>query len=161
MWNYNYPPVEPLFNPVKSGITVFNRRAMPLFERARWLARLHGLFARLLHRSRKLLVLDTIEIIEPHNKARAGNLQSVPIKRIRGSVNQSDDYDRDFYPLHDRLADRWVRIASMMIQGTPLPPVELVQVGDSYFVVDGHHRVSVSRMLNYEVVDAVVTAVYG
>lgn len=158
MWTY--PPVTPLFSAAASGITVFNPRAVPLFERACRSARLHGFIARLLHRSRKLLVLDNIVMREPLNKTGKGKIHFVPFKQIRGSVNQSDDYDCDFYPLHDRLADRWVRIASMMLQGTPLPPVELVQVGKDYFVVDGHHRVSVSRMLKYDGVDAVVSAVY-
>jgi hypothetical protein len=40
---------------------------------------------------------------------------------------------------------------------TPLPPVELIQVGDVYFVRDGHHRISVARMMGQDSIDAEVT----
>jgi hypothetical protein len=38
-----------------------------------------------------------------------------------------------------------------------LPPVELVQVGETYFVRDGHHRVSVARAMGEGFVEAEVT----
>jgi len=44
-----------------------------------------------------------------------------------------------------------------MVRGLALPPVELIQVGEVYFVVDGHHRISAARALKYTHVDAVVT----
>jgi hypothetical protein len=39
----------------------------------------------------------------------------------------------------------------------PLPPITLTLVGDRYFVVDGHHRVSVARALGQAGIDAGVT----
>jgi hypothetical protein len=38
-----------------------------------------------------------------------------------------------------------------------LPPVELVQVGDVYFVRDEHHRISVARTLGQLDIEAEVT----
>ena len=38
-----------------------------------------------------------------------------------------------------------------------LPPVELYQIGDAYFVIDGHHRVSVARQLGATHIQAYVT----
>ena len=38
-----------------------------------------------------------------------------------------------------------------------LPPVELIQLEDRYFVRDGHHRVSVARAMRQELIDASVT----
>jgi hypothetical protein len=35
-----------------------------------------------------------------------------------------------------------------------LPPVELIQVGDVYFVQDGHHRISVAQALGQRDVEA-------
>jgi hypothetical protein len=40
-----------------------------------------------------------------------------------------------------------------------LPPVELYKIGDAYFVVDGHHRVSVARYHEVPTVEAEVTEV--
>jgi hypothetical protein len=37
-----------------------------------------------------------------------------------------------------------------------LPPVELIQVGDLYFVCDGHYRISVARALSETHIDAEV-----
>jgi len=37
-----------------------------------------------------------------------------------------------------------------------LPPVELYEIGEAYFVVDGHHRVSVARYHDVPTVEASV-----
>ncbi|NMC53097.1 MAG: ParB N-terminal domain-containing protein, partial [Chloroflexi bacterium] len=54
--------------------------------------------------------------------------------------------------------ERWTRIGMLMMMGEPLPAVELIQVGDEYYVRDGHHRISAARALGYRHIDAVVTA---
>jgi hypothetical protein len=38
-----------------------------------------------------------------------------------------------------------------------LPAVDLIQIGDVYFVRDGHHRISVGRAMGQEIIDAEVT----
>jgi hypothetical protein len=48
-------------------------------------------------------------------------------------------------------------MAAAKMRGVALPPVELIQVGDIYFVRDGHHRISVARAFGQEQVDAEVT----
>jgi uncharacterized ParB-like nuclease family protein len=40
--------------------------------------------------------------------------------------------------------------------GRELPPVELVQLGDLYFVRDGHHRISVAQAMGQESIEAEV-----
>jgi hypothetical protein len=51
-----------------------------------------------------------------------------------------------------------VNIAAAWEMGTPLPPVKLIQIGDLYFVRDGHHRISVARAMGQEAIEAEVTA---
>jgi hypothetical protein len=41
-----------------------------------------------------------------------------------------------------------------------MPPVDLLQIGEIYFVRDGHHRVSVARALGRPDIDALVTEVH-
>jgi hypothetical protein len=41
-------------------------------------------------------------------------------------------------------------------KGEDLPPVELYEIGDAYFVVDGHHRVSVARYHDVPTLEAAV-----
>jgi hypothetical protein len=38
-----------------------------------------------------------------------------------------------------------------------LPPVDLIELGDVYFVNDGHHRISVAKMLGQREIEAQVT----
>lgn len=157
----HYPsPQLPHINPSESGITVLHPAAEPLFERARMHASLLRLAARLLRGDRRMPALKDYVGIRPTNIAHPTVVQAVPIKQIKGSVNRCEDFDRDFYPIHDRFGWRWIRIVSMMLQGTPLPAIELIQVGQIYFVVDGHHRISAAKMLKHEVMDAVITTVY-
>lgn len=39
-------------------------------------------------------------------------------------------------------------------EGASLPPIEVYQVGDVYFVLDGNHRVSIARQEGVEFIDA-------
>ena len=80
----------------------------------------------------------------------------VPICQIRGTEGRSVDFDRDFNPLQDNNRDRWLSIAAAWGRGKELPPVALVQVGDVFFVRDGHHRISVAQALGRRSVKATV-----
>jgi hypothetical protein len=82
----------------------------------------------------------------------------VPISQIGGSEGRVGDFDRDFNPLKDYTRRRWLGIAAARERGKVLPPVSLVQVGDVYFVKDGHHRISVARAVGQDAIEARVTA---
>ena len=97
-------------------------------------------------------VRDKLHLRGQHYKG----IQSVPVDRIVGSVGRYQDFDRAFLPLQDATASRWVAIASARFSAVGLPPVKLYQVGDAYFVLDGHHRVSVAREQGAHFVDAEV-----
>ena len=86
-------------------------------------------------------------------------LQVVPLDAIVGTVDRSVDFDRGFRPTSARLRSRWERIAAAQRRGEALPPISLFQVGDLFFVRDGHHRVSVAKSLGREDIDAYVTDV--
>jgi hypothetical protein len=55
------------------------------------------------------------------------------------------------------VGERWKRIDRAFWRGEELPPVSLYKVGGFYFVLDGHHRVSVARYHGVEWIDAHVT----
>jgi hypothetical protein len=117
------------------------------------LGRIHAF---LTGRSRSLLDLTTeISKRKIHSQHYAGS-RTVSINLIRGSEGRSGDFDCEFNPLHTRTWDRWMSIASARSQGDTLPLVELVQLGDDYFVRDGHHRISAARAFGEEYVDAIV-----
>ena len=83
-------------------------------------------------------------------------LQQVPLDKIRGSVGRFDDFNNAFFPKKDFLRERWQNVEVAMLQGKT-PPVDLYQVGDDYFVLDGNHRVSVARQLGLDFIEAYVT----
>jgi hypothetical protein len=107
-------------------------------------------------RSNCLLDLRKIGCGSGVRTSHAAGTRSVPIRQIRGSENRPGDFDRDFNPLHDVNRARWLSVARARLRGRALPPVALVQVGDVYFVRDGHHRISVARALGQTVVEATV-----
>lgn len=86
-------------------------------------------------------------------------LVSVPLDRIVGTVGRYEDFDRAFLPTHDSLLGRWRSIDQAYDAGIDLPPIQLYQVGDAYFCVDGHHRVSVARQRGMRFLEAQVIEV--
>jgi hypothetical protein len=105
-------------------------------------------------RPRCLLGLESVQAGGHAVSRRDAGLQAVPIDCISGSEGRACDFDSEFNPLRDSTRDRWLGIASAMQRGRVLPPVILIQVGDRYFVRDGHHRISVARALGRETIEA-------
>jgi hypothetical protein len=83
----------------------------------------------------------------------------VALEAIVGTVDRGREFDRSFRPTSGRVRSRWEHIAAAMRRGEPMPPVDLVRIGEIYFVRDGHHRVSVARALGRTDIDAYVTEV--
>jgi len=132
-------------------------RAASRFNAARLKGEWNQLKARLTGRPRHLKDLKKEQQGRCVIRSYAAGLRSVAIGDIVGSESRSRDFDRDFNPLNLNLRDRWRNIASLVAQNTPLPPVELIQVGETYFVRDGHHRISVAKDVGQKYVDAEVT----
>jgi hypothetical protein len=86
-------------------------------------------------------------------------LQAVELDTIVGSVGRVDEFDRGFRPGRTIDPRRWMAIDRALRNGEPLPPVLLYRVGEQHFVQDGHHRVSASRAVGRQSVDAYVTEV--
>lgn len=111
---------------------------------------------------------DDVNVILPYEEVihalgflseRSVGLRVVPLDAIVGTIDRQRDFDRGFRPTSRRLRPRWEHIAAAMRRGEALPPVDLLKLGDIYFVRDGHHRVSVARALGHEDIDAYVTGV--
>jgi hypothetical protein len=83
-------------------------------------------------------------------------VKTVEVKKIVGSLNRYHQFDRAFLPLEDQIANRWQNIDRAFYQDVNLPPVVLYKVGEVYFVLDGHHRVSVAREQGQDYMDAEV-----
>ncbi len=111
---------------------------------------------------------DDVSVILPFDEVisalgfvseRSLGLQVVQLSAIVGTVDRGRDFDRRFRPTSPRVRSRWEEIAAAMRRGEALPPVDLLKVGEIYFVRDGHHRVSVASALGHADIDAYVTEV--
>jgi hypothetical protein len=104
--------------------------------------------------------LHSFKLISPCISGQVDRgMQTVFIRCITGSVERAEDFDAEFRPRSVHVRERWVGIASAMQRGEYLPPIELYKVGDEYYVVDGHHRVSVMRYHGQLYIEAHVTEV--
>jgi hypothetical protein len=111
---------------------------------------------------------DDVRMVLPYEEVVAAlgfvserriGLQVVLLDTIVGSVDRTREFDRSFRPTSGRVRSRWEHIAAMVRRGEPLPPVDLLRIGELHFVRDGHHRVSVARALGRADIDAYVTDV--
>lgn len=88
-------------------------------------------------------------------------LQIVPIDRIVGTTRHPSQNTTDFLPLPSLRGRnwnaRWQRIQRAVDNLSMLPAVDLMQVGDEYYVADGHNRVAAARVAGAVAIDADVT----
>ncbi len=133
------------------------------FARARRNATLSRLAARLRMRSGDLDVLlpfdEVVAALGRRGETQLGR-HMVDLDRIVGSTDRVTGFDRRFRPTSDVTRQRFERLAKALRRGEQVPPVDLLQVGDVYFVRDGHHRVAVHRALGRELIEARVTRIH-
>jgi hypothetical protein len=124
------------------------------FSRARFKAFLNRAFAALSGQPTTLLSYDEIKQSLHIGGPIYRGVHTVRLDQIVGSLNRYHEFDRAFLPAEDQLAARWKNIDSAFYKDISLPPVVLYKVGQVYFVVDGHHRVSVARQQGQEFIEA-------
>jgi hypothetical protein len=83
-------------------------------------------------------------------------VEEVPLDRIVGSFGRDRDFNRLFFPRRRSLRRRWEAVRKLASGMRGFPTVELYKVGEAYFVLDGHHRVSVARFLGAPAIEASV-----
>ncbi len=133
-----------------------SQQARSDFEQVRFKAFMNRVWATLSGQPTTLLSYEEIK-----EKLHIGGpiyrgVQTVLVDQIAGSLNRYHEFDRVFMPATDKLAERWQSVNRAFYQDISLPPVVLYKVGQVYFVVDGHHRVSVARKQGQVYIDAEV-----
>ena len=88
-------------------------------------------------------------------------MRTVEVEKIVGSVGRWRDFDGDFLPRNRNMEGRWSRVDRAYHQGVELPPVSLYKLGETYFVEDGNHRVSVARFHKVVTIDAEIVELRG
>lgn len=127
------------------------------FRQARWRASLEVIMAGLTGRSIDLLSYEDIRQKFKIVGGSTRGLRDIPLDAIVGSVGRYNDFTRTFLPRQDNAEQRWASVQLAQVNSAGLPPIEVYQIGQVYFVVDGNHRVSVARQLGASHIQAHVT----
>ncbi len=136
---------------------ISSEKPLTMFNQAFQHGWFHRLWARLTRSCFCLRDLaETLKTCRVEASHYAG-IKTINIDRIHGTLGKADEFDAEFNPTQERSRSRWMGIALEKLRGRDLPPVELVQIDDSYYVRDGHHRISVSRAMGQSFIEAEVT----
>ncbi|GAC1329790.1 MAG: ParB N-terminal domain-containing protein [Mycobacteriales bacterium] len=106
-----------------------------------------------------MLPFDEVVTALGYRGEQARGLRSVPLDAIVGSVDRLNGFDRRFRPASALARDRFERISAAQRRGQDMPPIQLYEVGEAYFVRDGHHRVAVARAMGRPDIPAYVTEI--
>jgi len=106
-------------------------------------------------RDEMLSLGDVRSLLRPESETYRG-MQTIPLARIAGSEGRYRDFNRAFLPRHDKLMRRWISVDVAHYKDVHLPPIKVFEIGGSYFVRDGNHRVSVAKAQGAEFIDAEV-----
>jgi hypothetical protein len=84
-------------------------------------------------------------------------VRPIPVESIIGSVDKSAQFDRKFRPRAPEQRER-VRQVTLYWPEGDFPPIRVFQVGDAFFVRDGHIRVAAAKDMGIDYVDAEITS---
>jgi hypothetical protein len=133
-----------------------NSRVRADFSRARFKAFLNRIHSIVSGQPTTLLSYDEVKAKLHIGGPIYRGVQTVRVDQIVGSLNRYHQFDRAFLPVENQIASRWQSVDRAFYKDVSLPPILLYKVGQVYFVVDGHHRVSVAREQGQEFIDAEV-----
>lgn len=74
-------------------------------------------------------------------------VQTIPVEKITGSVGKYYDFDSRFRPKQHVSKKRFTDIKKIMREGGKLPMINLYQIRNDYYVLDGNHRVAAAKEL--------------
>jgi hypothetical protein len=104
----------------------------------------------------ELLELEDVERrLQPLARRYLG-VRPIPLVQLVGTDGRAGAFTREFEPRLGFSRDRLRSLADAFPDGG-FPPIVAVKLGDSYFVIDGHHRVALARRRGGELIDADVT----
>ncbi|MGD9092097.1 MAG: universal stress protein [Anaerolineales bacterium] len=129
------------------------------FRRARRKADLQEVVARLTGRPATLISFEEVRQRFKVEETGKRTLQEIPLDAIVGSVGRYKDFTRKFLPRLESDKERWTRV-KVSVDAMGLQPIDVYQVGQIYFVLDGHHRVSVAKQIGAKTILANVIEVH-
>ncbi|MFC1501467.1 metallophosphoesterase [Elusimicrobiota bacterium] len=71
-------------------------------------------------------------------------IKTISIFKIVGSLGRYDDFSEGFLAKKEKSSLKYESVKDVMLSGKILPPIKVYQILDNYFIIDGHHRVTVA-----------------
>ncbi len=133
--------------------------ALEDFRDARRKASLQIILDSLRRKPTQLLSFEEINRQIREKSFQNRGLQKIPLDAIVGSVGRYQDFTRKFFPRREENKERWVAIRKKFTSTETMEPIEVYQIGEVYFVLDGNHRVSVARQNHENYIQAYVTLI--
>jgi len=127
------------------------------FRDARRRAALENIWSTLTGTAKHLIQFQQVEEQLQYEQASKLGLVDIPLDAIVGSVSRPNDFTRKFFPREAVDPGRWQRVKKVMDQA--IRPIEVYQIDQTYFVLDGNHRVSVARQRGMNHIQAYVTKI--
>lgn len=161
MFTNNFSPINAMTASLdirsQRGRQIVTNWALQLYRRVSLLGSLSRVLGKITKKQSQLIDLNRYAGSLSKRGQHYAGIKAVSIQQIRGTYGKGAEFDARFVPLNERSRSRWLGVAMARLQGTPLPPVELIQVGETYFVIDGHHRISVAKAFGEQMIDAEIT----
>jgi hypothetical protein len=139
-----------------NSTSYWSEPAEQAFATARRKARRQVRLDRLRKRRTTLIPFDEVvgrSVLMPESEVRT---EAVPLRQIVGSVGKAQYFTRSFYPATDDIRQRWKRAFAAAHGMRGYEPIELYKVAGNYYVVDGHFRLSVAKVLGNDTIQATV-----
>ncbi|MCB0209108.1 MAG: universal stress protein [Anaerolineae bacterium] len=135
------------------------QRAIRDFHRVRQQAAMEDLVAAITGKSDDLL--DYNEVYEQLKGGPAidRGLQDIPLDAIVGSVGRCTEFTRTFLPRAKGDIRRWAEVKTAIVEQGRFRPINVYQIDQVYFVLDGNHRVSIARQEGHPTIQAYVTEI--
>ncbi len=127
------------------------------FRDARRRGALENIWGSLTGSAKHLIQFQQVEEQLQYEHASKLGLVDIPLDAIVGSVSRPSDFTRKFFPREAVDPGRWQRVKKVMDQA--IRPIEVYQIDQAYFVLDGNHRVSVARQRGMTHIPAYVTKI--
>jgi len=130
--------------------------AMDDFHQARKRASLEEIYSRFTGTDTRLLSYEEVRQKLKVQGTLDRGTHNIPLDAIIGSVNRYEDFTRGFLPRKTVDPQRWAHVMVAANGMVGLPPIEVYQIGEVFFVIDGNHRVSVAKQFGALFIQAYV-----
>lgn len=134
-------------------MSFYSAQTAVIFDQVREEANWEGWRNMLLRRPNNLLPFAAAKELLNLCCAQDKGVQMIATSDIVGSVGRHHEFSRTFKPKSQFTEQRWRRVAEFYYR-RGFDPIKVFKVSHIYFVVDGNHRVSVSRALNIKAICA-------